>query len=111
MGRRFPAEPAGSVRIDASYVSMGRGGKLRITNYSGFPIHDLGFEVPEEAGPSFDVMTNSLPVKKLPPGKSVSFTVSRTMGPGSDSFEIKITGRTPDGDPVEEFAFIDLVGG
>ena len=111
LGRRFPAQPSGSIRIDASYVSTGRGGKLRITNYSPFPIHDLSFEVPDEAGPSFHVMTNSLPVNRLPPGKSVSVSVSRTMAPGSDSFEIKITGRTPDGDPVEERAFIDLVGG
>jgi predicted nucleotide-binding protein len=111
LGRRFLAQSAASVRIDASYVSAERGGKLRITNYSRFPIHDLSFEIPTEAGPSFHVMTDNLPVKRLPPGKSVSFSASRSMGPGSDSFEIKISGRTPDGEPVEEYAFIDLAGG
>ena len=111
LGKRVPTPPAkNAVRIDATYLDRGEGrGRLQFTNYSPFPVHDLRFEIPDEAGPSFHVDAN-LPVSRLPLGKSVGFIASRTMGPGSDHFEIRITGRTPEGDPIETTAFISLLG-
>ena len=111
LGKRVPNPPSeNAVRIDATYLDRGEGsGRLQLTNYSPFAIHDLRFEVPEEAGPSFHVHAD-LPVAKLPSGKSVGFITSRTMGPGADHFELKITGRTPDGQPLEATAFLSLVG-
>jgi hypothetical protein len=110
LGKRLPSHPpTNAARIDATYLDRGHGnGRLQLTNYSPFPIHDLRFELPDEAGPSFQVHAE-LPIAKLPPGKSIGFITSRTNGPGADHFEIKITGRTPDGDPIESAAFISLV--
>ena len=109
LGRRVPTLGPTGVRLDARYVDAGKSGRLQITNYSSFAIHDLDFEVPPEAGPSFRVITDG-PIAKLPAGKTASFIVSRSMGPGVDHFEISITGKTPDGEPVEVSAFIGLVG-
>lgn len=111
LGRRVPTAAAGGVRIDATYLDRGKGsGRLQITNNSPFAIHDLSFEVPDEAGPSFHVVADDLPVAKLPPGKSVAFIASRSMGGGASHFEIKVTGKTPDGDSIIEEAFVSLTG-
>lgn len=110
LGRRLPSEQTDRLRIDATYRNRSRGkGVLQITNHSPFDIHDLSFEIPQEAGPSFHVDAD-LPMKKLPSGKSASFNASRFTGNGADHFEITITGRTPDGDPVSVPSFISLVG-
>jgi hypothetical protein len=111
LGKRvLSPQPGNAVRIDATYLNRGQGnGRLQLTNYSGFAIHNLRFEIPDEAGPSFHVHAD-LPIAKLPSGKTVGFITSRSMGPGADHFEIKITGRTPDGEPIETVAFISLVG-
>jgi len=109
LGRRLPVDKPPGIRLDARYVNRGKGnGRLQITNYSSFEIY-LGFEIPEEAGPSFHVHAE-LPVRKLPPGKTVSFPAIQFIGQGADHFEINITGRTPDGDSVMVPAFISLVG-
>lgn len=111
LGRRVPAAGGSGVRIDATYIDRGKGsGRLQITNHSPFAIHDLSFEVPHEAGPSFHVFADDLPVAKLPSGKSVAFIASRSMGGGASHFEIKVTGKTPDGDPIAEEAFVSLTG-
>jgi hypothetical protein len=111
LGKRIPsAAPTNTVRIDATYVDRGRGdGRLQLTNRSPFAIHDLRLEIPAEAGPSFQVIDSAQPIAKLPSGKSIGFMTSRTMGPGADHFEVKITGRTPDGEPIETEAFVSLL--
>ncbi len=110
LGRRVPADAREAIRLDAAYVNHGQGkGRLQITNLSPVPIHELNFELPPEAGQSLHVMAE-LPIAKLPPGKTATFVAMRTMGPGADHFEIKITGQTPDGDPITEEAFISLAG-
>jgi hypothetical protein len=108
LGKKIPAQGSNAVRIDARYVDRGSSGRLQITNYSPFPVHDLEFTIPEEAK-SFAVHAE-LPVAKLPSGKSVTFIASRFMGPGVDHFEMPITARTPDGDLIETSAFINLLG-
>lgn len=109
LGRRVPTSTRGTIRLDAAYVNHGRGsGRLQITNLSPIPIHELSFEIPPEAGHSFHVI--SQPIAKLPPGKTATFVASRSMGPGADHFEIKITGKTPDGASITQEAFISLIG-
>lgn len=111
LGRRVPSPKSTGIRVDANYTDRAkRGGLLKVTNYSTVAIHNLDIEIPSEAGPSFKVHTSTLPLKKLPPGKSVSLVASRVMGPGADHFDIIVTGHTPDGDPVREEAFVSLVG-
>ena len=110
LGRRVPTTGPSGVRIDARYVDAGKSGRLQITNHSPFDIYDLSFEIPAEAGPAFSVRTSELPIAKLPPGKTANFPTSRSMAPGADHFELTITGRTPDGEPVEQTAFISLAG-
>jgi hypothetical protein len=97
------------VHLDAKYMDRGKRSVLQITNYSSVDIHDVSFEIPEEAGSSFHVHAN-LPLKKLPPGATASFPAIRFVGDGSDHFEIMITGRTPEGEAVSVPAFISLVG-
>lgn len=110
LGRRLQTDKPSRARLDATYMNRGRGdGRLQITNFSAFDIYDLSFEIPDEARPSFHVHAE-LPIKKLPAGKSATFPTSRFLGKGADHFEITITGRTPDGDPVSASAFVSLVG-
>lgn len=109
LGRRVPTPGPAGVRLDARFVDAGKSGRLQITNYSSFAIHELDFEIPPEAGPAFSVLKDELPIAKLPPGKTASFITTRVMAPGADHFEITIKGKTPDGQPIEELAFISLV--
>ena len=112
LGRKLPAgSPSTAIRVEAKYLDRGSAsGRLHLTNYSTFPIHDLDFDLPEEAGPNFTVHREGLPVRKLPPGKTVSFITSRTMGSGASHFEIAITGKTPEGEPFSIEDFVSLVG-
>ena len=112
LGRRIPASAqTRSIRLDARYHDRGSGGgRLEIINRGTLAIRDLDIEIPEEAGPSFSVLSDELPISFLPPGKSVFLLASRSMGPGSDHFMIKITGVTEDGEPVSDDAFVSLLG-
>lgn len=110
LGKRVPAkEQVKAVRLDARYHSRSRGGRLEIINRGTRPVHNVDIDVPEEAGPSFSVMTHDLPIDVLPPGKSVFLVTSRSMGPGRDHFVITITGQTDDGMDVSEEAFVSVL--
>lgn len=109
LGKRLPADRSGRLRLGARYVDRGKRSVLQITNYSAVDVHDLSFEIPEEAGNSFHVHAD-LPLKRLPPGETASFPTIRFVGDGADHFEITVTGRTADGEVISVPAFINLVG-
>lgn len=110
LGKRVPAQDqVKAVRLDARYHSRSRGGRLEIINRGTRPVYNVDIDVPEEAGPSFSVMTHDLPINVLPPGKSVFLVTSRSIGPGRDHFVITITGQTDDGMDVSEEAFVSLL--
>jgi hypothetical protein len=101
--------PPELVRVDAHHLNRGKGrGMLSLRNTGSVDLHDLRFKLPPEAGTSFHVAAE-LPIPKLPVGKSVQFHTARTMGPGSTTFDIPITARTPGGVPVETEAFVSLL--
>ncbi|MEX2375858.1 MAG: nucleotide-binding protein [Dehalococcoidia bacterium] len=110
LGRRIPAlAQARRLRLDARYHNRGSDGRLEIINRGTVAIHDLDVEIPEEAGPSFRVLTADLPIELLPAGKSIFLIASRSMAPGRDHFMIRITGTTEDGVAVSEDAFVSLL--
>jgi hypothetical protein len=81
--------------------TAGGEGRLTLTNVGSVDLLDLRFELPEEAGTSFHVLAE-LPVAVLPAGASVGFITVRTMGQGSDYFELPITARTADGNRLQQ---------
>jgi predicted nucleotide-binding protein len=87
--------------------TAGGEGRLTLTNVGSVDLLDLRFELPEEAGTSFHVLAE-LPVAVLPAGASVGFITVRTMGQGSDYFELPITARTADGKQIATKAFVNL---
>lgn len=108
LGKREPRQTRPAVRLDARYSSGHKGsGRLFVTNHGTIAVHDLEVHLPPESQPGFHV--HAEPVRKLPPGKSVGFIASRSMGPGADHFEVHITAKTPEGDPIEDDCFISLV--
>lgn len=110
LGRRLPPTPIGGVRVSASYMRGAKGsGTLRIANIGGMDLHNLNIELPEEAGQSIHFGT-SLPIAKLPAGKTISLPTIRFMSDGAEHFDIAITGTTPDGNPVRIEEFISLTG-
>lgn len=99
-----------TLRVTARHARGGEAGKgvLTLTNEGSVDLLDLRFELPEEAGTSFHVFAE-LPVTVFPAGASVGFITARTMGQGSDHFELPITARTADGKQVATKAFVNLV--
>lgn len=99
---------ASIIRVDADYLDRGKGrGRLLFINNSSVALHDFEFGLPLEAGTSFFVAGERVPI--LPVGKSVAFHAARTFGTGASSFEIPISARTEDGTPVSTAAFVSLV--
>jgi hypothetical protein len=83
-------------------------GLLTLANEGSVDLHDLRFELPEEAGTSLHVFAE-LPIAVLPVGAEAGFVTARTMGPGADHFELPITARTSDGKQIATKAFVNLV--
>jgi predicted nucleotide-binding protein len=103
-----PSDDA-TLRVTAHHARTGGGqGLLTLTNDGSVDLLDLRFELPEEAGTSFHVFAE-LPVTFFPAGAKVGFSTARTMGQGSDHFELPITARTADGKQVATRAFVNLV--
>lgn len=109
LGKRLPAPGTRrGVRLDAKYHDRSSGGRLEIFNEGTEDIYDLGVEVPEDVK-AFRVMDQSLPVPRLPAGKSIMLYCARAMG-SPHYMTITITGRTAEGDQVREEVFVSLVG-
>lgn len=103
-------EPSGpEIRVTARYERRGSGsGLLTLSNEGSVDLHDVRFELPDEAGTSLFIAAE-LPIAVLPIGGEAGFLTSRTMGAGADQFELPITARTPDGTSVATTAYVNLV--
>lgn len=110
LGKRVPSSgPPSRVRLDLRYHDRSKGGRLEIINMGTEPVFDVNLEFPPEAS-SFHVLTEDLPIPKLPPGKSVNLiTFSSLGGGGKNHFEVRVTGRTAGGDSVVDDIFLSLV--
>ncbi len=111
LGRRVPeSSMKGAVRFDLQYHERGSGsGQLQVINRGIETAFDVNVELPPEAGTT-TLVTDELPLAKLPPGKSASFLVSRTMGPGKNHFDVRVSARTADGTPIDEDVYVSLGG-
>jgi hypothetical protein len=78
-----------------------------LTNRGSADLLDVRFELPKEAA-SFQVVAE-LPVTVFPARQTIGFNTVRTMGAGSDHFDLPITARTADGRQVATKAFINLL--
>jgi predicted nucleotide-binding protein len=109
LGKRLPSAtgPAG-VRLDAKYHDRSNGGRLEIINHGSEPVFDVNLELPESLQ-GFHLVDRSLPIERLPPGKSVMLVCIQTMETDADYFDLVITGRTAAGDDVRQDAFVSLV--
>ena len=109
LGRKEPStEP--KVQINANHDDYGEGrGRLRVTNNSPLTIYNFNIEIPDEARPGFYAHLNELPLSKLPPYKTFSCITSRSLGGGSQHFDIQVTGETEDGKTIQENAFVSLL--
>ena len=109
LGKRVPSEPARShVKVDVRYHHRSNGGRLEIINLGTETIHDLGVEIPPEIA-NFHLVGNELPLPKLPPGKSAQLLAVRTLGRGANHFEVRVTGRTLDGEAIAEDIFVSVL--
>jgi predicted nucleotide-binding protein len=100
------------VSLDLRYHSGGRGGtdRLEIVNLGTETVYKLDLKIPPDAS-SFSVLSDELPLAKLPAGKSASLLAVRVMGGGSKShFDVRVTGEMADGTPIAEDVFLSLGG-
>ena len=111
LGKRVPtASSVNRVHFDLHYHDRGTGnGRLQIINRGPEDAFDVNLELPTEAG-GFYLLNDELPLAKLPAGKRANLVATRTMGQGKDHFEIRVTARTSDGNPIEEDVFVSLLG-
>ena len=110
LGKRLPSSSGlRGVRLDAHFHERSSGGVLEITNRGSIAVYDLNVELPEDVY-GFRIFTNDLPLKRLPGGRSIMLRCSLTMPRNSDNFDIILTGKTDEGQPVREEVFISLVG-
>jgi predicted nucleotide-binding protein len=109
LGKRVPAGTAPTrVRLDLRHHDRSNGGRLEIINLGTEPVFDVNLEFPPEAG-NFHVLSDELPLARLPAGKSAKLVTSKSWGGGRDHFDVRVTATTADGDPVVEDIFLSLV--
>lgn len=109
LGKRLPANTSKSrIRLDLRYHDRPRGGRLEIINMGTEAVYDVDLEFPADVD-HFHLVTSDLPLAKLPPGKSAKIIAVKTMGRGRDHFEVRVLGRTADGEPVSEEVFLSLL--
>lgn len=111
LGKKVPQKSQRSrVQIDLRHHSRGSGSsRLEIINRGTEPIFNLNIELPPEAG-TFSVLTNELPIKRLPPGKSAFLMATSHLGPRKDHFDVHVTGNLEDDSPVSEEIFLSISG-
>lgn len=110
LGKRVPGTGAAKRALfDLNYHNRGSGssGRLQLINRGPETVYDVDLEFPPEAG-NFHLMTDELPLSKLPSGKSVNLLASRSWGQGKDHFDVRVTGRMADGTRIEEEVFVSL---
>jgi hypothetical protein len=110
LARRLPKQAPQRVRLDLRFHDRGKAtGRLEIINKGSEAIYDVDLQFPPEAQ-SFHVISQELPLKRLPAGKSVMLPASRLMGPGSSTFDVRVRGHLEDGTAVNEEVFLSLIG-
>lgn len=109
LGKRVPdqAQMPG-VKLDLRYHDRSNSGRLEVINRGKVPVFDVALAVPD--GTNLRLVTDALPIPKLPPGKSVMLIAIRFTGPGKDYAELRVTGRTEDGSPIDEEIFVSFLG-
>ena len=108
-GRRLTAAPVRkeAARLSAQLIGGSRNNRLVISNTGTVDIHEVDFEVPEDATSSH-VLNAETPIDVLRPGEQVKFFVSIVMGGGRQIFDLKLTGKMADGELLEFPAKISL---
>jgi hypothetical protein len=105
--RVIPAHGAQpSIYLDLRYHSESR--KLEVANNGTEPVFDVALEFPSDAAPL--VFQGGLPITEIPAGRSVQVIAIRTLGAGRTHFNVHVRGRTADNHPLEQDAFVDLLG-
>jgi hypothetical protein len=109
LGKRVPSpgRPHG-VRLDARFHERQSGGRLEVINHGPEDVYDLDIELPE--GIQGFQLRSDLPLPKLPAGKSHGLLCALTVPRNVEYFDLGITGRTANGDPVRETVFVSLGG-
>ena len=97
------------MRLDARFHDRSDGGRLEIINQGSEAVYDLNLELPDGIQ-GIHLVDPGLPVPRLPAGKSLMLYCGLTMPRNVDYFDLVITGRTAEGDPVREEAFLSLTG-
>lgn len=109
LGKRVPTTTARSkIKLDVRYHNRPNSGRLEIINTGTEVVYDVDLEFPPDVQ-HLHLITGDLPLAKLPPGKSAKLIAVKTMGPGRDHFEVRVRGRTADGEPVSEDVFLSLL--
>ena len=98
LGKKLPSSPSpGRVVFDIQYHERGSGnGRIQIINRGTETAYGVDLKFPPEAG-NLDVMSDELPLEKLPSGKSASLLASRSWGAGKDHFDVHVTGARLNG--------------
>ncbi|MEV6304640.1 nucleotide-binding protein [Actinoplanes sp. NPDC051861] len=111
LGRRLPStKVSGKPRLDARYIDNGRGriSEVEVTNYGPGDVYELDLDADEEVGLRTRA-DDDFPVPRLPQGKSVRIQSmgGMTFGNAKKSyFNLKVTGKTVDGTPIDEEVFV-----
>lgn len=110
LGRKLPSKAASGVpRLDARLVEHGgnRMDDLQITNYGPGDVYDLDVRGEDKVNLVMRA-EDELPVPKLPEGKSVSVLRAprRMSSRGGSYFNVTVTGKTIDGEPIEQEIFV-----
>lgn len=110
LGRKHPSSVASGIpRLEARLIKEGGNklNKVQIINHGPGDVYDLNVTGDEHAG-LHD--TEFLPIERLPPGKSISILSTFGLYALSDTrishFMITLTGRTADGEPIEQEEFV-----
>lgn len=113
LGRRLPGARPRGPQLDARYLTVGNGGRLQITNVGSTDLFDVEPVITEEVGEALTLWSReSLPIKRLPAGKTATLhaMAQRSLGGGLDYIEVTFRAQTADGEQFEDDIFLDLVG-
>lgn len=111
LGKKEPPVQRKRIRLDLRFHHRKNGGRLEIINTGAEDIFDLDLKLPPEAV-GFELMDRrELPLRRLPSGKSamiLAFRSHSTGEVGRDHFDVRVTGRTADGQGVSEDVFLSV---
>ncbi len=104
--RRLEETAAPSLHLELRYFGDAR--RLEVANNGVDPVFDVALEFPADAANL--VIQGGLPINEIPAGRTVRLVAIKTLGQGRSSFNVHIRARTADDRPVEQDAFVDLLG-